>query len=203
MLIKKRDVGISKALLDSVNQISYRISFVFLLHFGMVSVARIFVKRESSLQLLSYPLLYSLFVGLAIIQRRWSRINTECSNYLNFREGVIYFFAQFFNLPIIIVIKIIILRMGWPEYPNRQVISFDEDWRLWIIFLVGPIMEEIIFRKLIGDRLLPDNPSYFLILSTFLFGLAHLQTLDLGLLIAASYSGFVWSLLYLRSGSWI
>lgn len=65
------------------------------------------------------------------------------------------------------------------------------------IVIVAPIPEEIFFRKIVCDRLLPLGEGYAIVLSALIFGLGH------GNFYQFAYSflvGFIFALVYVKTG---
>ena len=70
-------------------------------------------------------------------------------------------------------------------------------WKLAFLVVIGPLWEEVIFRKLLIDRMRPYGERLALITSAVLFGLFHG---NLSQLFYATALGLVFGYVYLRTG---
>ncbi len=72
---------------------------------------------------------------------------------------------------------------------------------LWITLIfaciIAPIMEEIFFRKIVCDRLLPLGESYAVFLSAAIFGLIHQNFYQFAY---AFFIGAIFALIYVKTG---
>ena len=60
------------------------------------------------------------------------------------------------------------------QNPVAEMTAGESFWmNLVFVAIVGPILEELVFRKVVCDRLLPLGEGYAVILSAVLFGLVH------------------------------
>ena len=77
--------------------------------------------------------------------------------------------------------------------------TFGESFIVNLIFLaiLAPIIEELVFRKLICDRLLPLGEGYAVILSAAIFGLVHGNLFQF---FYAFLTGMLFSYVYIRTG---
>lgn len=63
---------------------------------------------------------------------------------------------------------------GSLENPVAELTSGQSFWmNLVFVAILGPILEELVFRKVVCDRLLPLGEGYAVVLSAILFGLVH------------------------------
>lgn len=63
---------------------------------------------------------------------------------------------------------------GALQNPVAEMTSGQPFWmNLVFVAILGPILEELVFRKAVCDRLLPLGEGYAVILSAILFGLVH------------------------------
>ena len=63
---------------------------------------------------------------------------------------------------------------GSLQNPVESMTSGQSFWmNLIFVAIIGPILEELVFRKVVCDRLLPLGEGYAVVLSAVLFGLVH------------------------------
>ncbi len=63
---------------------------------------------------------------------------------------------------------------GALQNPVAEMTSGQSFWmNLVFVAIIGPILEELLFRKVVCDRLLPLGEGYAVVLSAILFGLVH------------------------------
>ena len=89
--------------------------------------------------------------------------------------------------------------IGQPIPDNTSELILDTPiWLLiLIVVIIGPIVEELIFRKLMIDRLSPHGELYAVIVSSVAFGIFHQNIYQL---FYATLLGFLLGYLYLKSG---
>lgn len=82
--------------------------------------------------------------------------------------------------------------------PVVQVASGNSFWvNLFFIAILAPILEELVFRKLLCDRLLPLGEGYAVVLSAAIFGLIHGNLFQF---LYAFLLGLVFGLIYVKTG---
>ncbi len=87
---------------------------------------------------------------------------------------------------------------------TSQTIALIEKTPLWLMFLVvvviGPIVEEFIFRKLMIDRLSRYGDFLAITVSSICFGLVHG---NLDQLFYATLLGMIFGYVYVKTGNWL
>lgn len=80
-----------------------------------------------------------------------------------------------------------------------QTMTEGNAWWINLIFMVilAPILEELVFRKLLCDRLLPLGEGYAIVLSAVIFGLIHGNFYQF---FYAFLLGALFALLYIKTG---
>ncbi len=93
------------------------------------------------------------------------------------------------------------LRVSELQNPVDSMVSQESVW-ITIIFIViiGPILEELLFRKLICDKLLPLGEGYAIFLSASIFGLIHGNFFQFAY---AFFVGALFALIYVKTGKLI
>ena len=92
-----------------------------------------------------------------------------------------------------------VICMGQPM--GNQVEEMIMDMSLWAVIvsavILAPIMEELIFRKLVLDRLAGYGPAVAMVVSALVFGLAHGNFYQF---FYAFLLGLIFAYIYLRTG---
>lgn len=80
-------------------------------------------------------------------------------------------------------------------------ISFDYPWSFFMLLFLTPLFEELAFRIIPGDRLLPEQKNFYVLASALLFGLAHWPTAGWKTVIVTFYLGLIWANVYAQTRS--
>ncbi len=85
-----------------------------------------------------------------------------------------------------------------PINPVESATSGQSFWlNLVFVAIIGPILEELVFRKVVCDHLLPLGEGYAVILSAVLFGLVHGNFFQF---FYAAAVGALFALIYVKTG---
>ena len=85
-----------------------------------------------------------------------------------------------------------------PTNPVESATSGQSFWiNLVFVAIIGPILEELVFRKAVCDRLLPLGEGYAVILSAVLFGLVHGNFFQF---FYAAAVGALFAMVYVKTG---
>ena len=85
--------------------------------------------------------------------------------------------------------------------PVSEMVGQSSIWiDIVFIAILVPILEEILFRKIICDRLLPLGEGYAIVLSAAIFGLSHGNFFQF---FYAFFVGLVFGLIYVKTGKLI
>ncbi len=90
-----------------------------------------------------------------------------------------------------------ILNIPVSDTMNQQVASTGVIANFFLLVLLAPILEEIIFRKILIDRTVTDKPVIAVFVSALLFGLIHCNIYQF---FYATFIGFVLGIVYVKSG---
>ncbi len=144
-------------------------------------IFKIFIKDINNLSMAILVNLISYFIDIVIIyliyhkslKEEWKRFIKNFKAYAkialqNWAKGFLAMFL--FNFLIILVYH----NMAANEESNRQLLEQLPIFSLISMIFLGPFFEEITFRK--GFKKAFDNPKTFLIVTSLLFGGAHLIT---------------------------
>ena len=123
--------------------------------------------------LVGFPAMYLIAKNIkktTVIEKRKMKFTTLLK-FLIFSFGIMYI-SNFISIIINLLISKLI---GKPISSNLEDIVISTDIYIKIIFIViiGPIMEEIIFRKVLLSRLLNYGEFVAIFLSAFMFGAFH------------------------------
>ena len=72
-------------------------------------------------------------------------------------------------------------------------------YKILSILLIAPLIEEIVFRKIIGSYSFGHGAMIFIVLSSVIFTLAHLINLDLALLLYTGWGAYIYAWVYLST----
>lgn len=115
---------------------------------------------------------------------------------------VVVLAAQFFSVFIMMVFSTIEMKLLGSQPADLESAGNPQSGRgQFLILLLIPVLEEVLMRKLLGDRAVALGVPLFLVLSAFAFSLVHLQTGRLAVAAAMLYNGFLWAFLYAATGS--
>ncbi len=82
--------------------------------------------------------------------------------------------------------------------PVSEMLGQSSIWiDILFVSILVPVLEEIFFRKLLCDRLLPLGEGYAIILSSVIFGLSHGNLFQF---CYAFFVGLIFSLVYVKTG---
>ena len=85
-----------------------------------------------------------------------------------------------------------------PVNPVAEATSGQAWWiNLIFVAILAPILEELVFRKVLCDRLLPLGEGYTVVLSAAIFGLAHGNFFQF---FYAFFLGAIFALVYVKTG---
>ncbi len=115
---------------------------------------------------------------------------------------LILLMAQFFAIILIGLFTFVEVKLtGLPKealIPDKTPKSLAQSA---LIVLLVPVLEEVLARGLLGDRLAAQAPMLFICLSALVFSLMHLQTGRFAVALGMLYTGFLWALAYWLTGS--
>lgn len=117
-------------------------------------------------------------------------------------DCLLVFIAQFFSLALMAAVSALEGRVrgkGMDASAKKQLYQKPYDY-LHLLVLV-PLMEELLTRGLLGERLAGAGAPTFLFLSALIFSLIHLQTGRLSVPIGMFWNGLLWAWVYWASGS--
>lgn len=189
------------------------VAFIIILGLQFVSALVVLpFTFTRNLEPLGMPLGFLLGGGVAIamsmayVRTRWKSINTHLLNPISFVVLILSVLLFLFMLPFAEYVTSIVPTKGIPflenlyeTLTNHFVAMFSDNFRLIAGFVtvcvLAPIIEEILFRGILLRGLLQNgvSPIAAIFLSSFLFGLAHLNPWQfLGAGILGSIFGYVY-----------
>ena len=184
--------------------ISAMFGFYWLCKHFIVSpfLARLKPRINISL-LLDTALLYLPGLGLLLLFIRNLPV-FEISPY-SFRteDYFVALLAQFFAFVLMVPISNLETKFGLvsSQALEKQSEEQSKGINVFLLMIVVPFMEELLFRKMLGDLLGSGQTALFLCLSALVFSLIHLQTGRIAVAIGMFYNGFLWAWVYAGSGS--
>ena len=102
------------------------------------------------------------------------------------------------SLPVLVVLNLILTVISQPAAPDLDSIRSHMFFYLFLFLVFNPIMEELLFRRLILQRLRPLGNQKALWLSAALFALPHLISQGLPQMGYTFMLGLVWGATALR-----
>ena len=84
---------------------------------------------------------------------------------------------------------------------SNPAVTMTEDQSFWInllfVAILGPVLEELVFRKILCDRLLPLGEGYAVVISAAIFALVHGNFFQI---FYAFFLGLIFGLIYVKTG---
>lgn len=155
------------------------------------ALARILVS-DAALYLLAMPVCF-------LLMKRIPKVRLH-KNILKFGHWLIYLIIAFFimyagNIIGMLVNSLISKAVGHDVTPDLQetIMNLPLGWIFLLVVIAAPILEELVFRKLLIDRVIVYGDKAAIILSGLLFGLFHgnfsqfFYAFGLGMLLAYIY----------------
>lgn len=176
--------------------------FIFGLHDGYYIISSpyfTYAIQVIILYILGFPILW-------LMNRKIPRISLERKK-LGFGNFLSYFLIGIFAMQAGAYISSLLSSRLGELFPNSEletdsVQSFINDTPIWLIFLVvvviGPIFEELMFRRILLDRLSLYGNRLAITVTSVTFGLFHG---NLEQLVYATALGFVLGIVYIESGN--
>jgi membrane protease YdiL (CAAX protease family) len=106
------------------------------------------------------------------------------------------------SMPVTIIVGNILRIMGLPTGSIGAEELFGNQFVIYIILLLlfNPIMEEVLFRKLVLDRLRVLGVTPAVIISAVFFALPHLYSQGIAQMLATFIIGIVWAYVRVKTG---
>lgn len=108
------------------------------------------------------------------------------------------FLLQFTATLVVVLLTVILTALG------RNNISTDINptmpYMLFMLLIFNPIMEELVFRKLFADKLLPYGERFYMLVSAFCFAIVHGVALGIPQVFYTFILGLIWSYLVVKTG---
>ena len=154
---------------------------------------------------------YTVGIGAAYLILRGMRIPEEYKNdpdspdYTKVTPGLILkaFLVQMgISMPVMMVFNIIyrILGLPLPGMTADEIFGKHLFFYLILLLVFNPVMEEILFRRLLLDRLLVLGETTAIIISAVFFGLPHVFSQGLPQMFATFAIGLVWAYVRINTG---
>ena len=106
------------------------------------------------------------------------------------------------SMPVMMIFNIIFKILGLPVPGMTEDELFGVHMIFYIVLLLifNPVMEEVLFRKLVLDRLLILGEVPAIIISSIMFGLPHLYSQGLPHMFSTFAIGLVWAYVRVKTG---
>ena len=102
------------------------------------------------------------------------------------------------SLPVLVILNVLLIWIFWPVTPDLPSVRSHIGFYLFLFLIFNPILEELLFRKLILQRLRPLGDQKALWISAAFFALPHLVSQGLPQLGYTFMLGLVWGATALR-----
>lgn len=107
-----------------------------------------------------------------------------------------------FSFPVMAVISSIIMAVtGKESGMDMEMMKSQIVFYLILLLVFNPIMEEVLFRKLVMDRLLPYGDKFAIVGSSILFALPHIYAQGIAGMCYVFVLALVWGSITVKSGS--
>jgi membrane protease YdiL (CAAX protease family) len=176
----------------------------FLIGFLIRSIAPWLIDHDFLYNLITLIPLYGMaFPVLLLMLRRLPKDSATIEN-----MGVSGFFkglcvCQFFTVAgnFISIWLLSAYQMLSRRELSNPVATITEDQSFWInllfVAILGPVLEELVFRKILCDRLLPLGEGYAVVISAAIFALVHGNFFQI---FYAFFLGLIFGLIYVKTG---
>ncbi len=106
------------------------------------------------------------------------------------------------SIPVIAIVNILIDLMGGTVTNTMVASLFGKNWLFYAVLLLlfNPIMEEVLFRKLILDRFLVLGEGKAIIISAVLFAIPHVISQGIPQMVGTFIIALVWGHIRLKTG---
>lgn len=106
-----------------------------------------------------------------------------------------------FSIPIMMILNGIMIALGFGK-SGIEVSEISNNLLFYIILLLifNPVFEELLFRKLVLDRLLVLGKNNAIIICAVFFALPHLYSVGLPNMVSTFILGLVWSVVTVKTG---
>lgn len=171
--------------------------------FGIYWIYSCFLEQHLPLSdgcrtILGVIILYVVGLGLF----RLSTKNVPDRKYkkkkVSFKTVLICFLLQFTAIMIFIVIVNISTALRVNDITTE--INATSLHMLFMLLIFNPIAEELVFRKLFADKLLQYGEGFYMLVSSFCFGIVHGVSLGVPQIIYTFILGMIWSYLMVKTG---
>lgn len=106
------------------------------------------------------------------------------------------------SMPVIMILNIVLNILGFPPHGMSPEDLFGKYFLFYVVLLLifAPVMEEILFRKILLDRLLLIGEKEAIIISSILFGLPHAFSQGIPQMFGTFLIGLVWAYMRVKTG---
>lgn len=105
---------------------------------------------------------------------------------------------QFTAIMLMSVLSNLMNALGLVKVPTA--LESTTPYMLFMLLVFNPVVEELVFRKLLGRLLLPLGNGVYLLVSAFCFGVVHAVSLGIPQVLYTFLLGVIWGWVYLKTG---
>lgn len=172
--------------------------------FGIYWIYSCFLKQhlpisEGKKTILGLFILYVVGLGIFISITKNVAVQKYEKKKISFKTILLCFLLQFTAIFIFIVIANLSTALG-ANYTTTGI-NATSLYMLFILLIFNPIAEELVFRKLFADKLLQYGEGFYMLVSSFCFGIVHGVSLGVPQIIYTFILGFIWSYLMVKTGN--
>ncbi len=171
--------------------------------FGIYWIYSLFFSKhlpvsDSLKTILGLFLLYGIGLGLLLFITRKISVQSFEKKKLPFKTISLCFLLQFTAITVFSMIMNILAAAGvHPVSINGNATSLS---MLFLLLIFNPVIEEIVFRKIVADKLLKYGEGFYMLVSSFCFAIVHGVSLGVPQIIYTFILGMIWSYLMVKTG---
>jgi len=117
---------------------------------------------------------------------------------LPLKTGAFCVLLQFTAIMLMSLVNNLLNAVGLIKQP--AALESTTPYMLFMLLVFNPVMEELVFRKLLGRLLLPLGNGVYLLVSAFCFGVVHAVSLGIPQVLYTFLLGLIWGWVYLKTG---
>lgn len=111
---------------------------------------------------------------------------------------VLCFLLQFTAIMILSVVTNILSALGLADMSTTM--DTTSLYSLFMLLIFNPIVEELVFRKIMADKLLRYGELFYMVVSSFCFAIVHGVSLGIPQILYTFILGMIWSYIMVKTG---
>ncbi|MBD5136606.1 MAG: CPBP family intramembrane metalloprotease [Lachnospiraceae bacterium] len=181
-----------------------RTTFGIAIMFGIYWMYSYFLEEyipiaDSLKSLLGLVVLYVIGLGMFVLITKKVSVQKYEKKKISLRTIGLSFLLQFTAIMVLSVMVNISTVLGADN--TSADINATSLYMLFMLLIFNPIIEEIVFRKILADKLLKYGEGFYMLVSSFCFGIVHGVSLGVPHIIYTFILGMIWSYLMVKTGN--